>query len=139
MLAVAAAPRVVAVAFSLPAFAPEAAVFVATGACLAKSATFAPGAAALNEFPCDDDSTPVAFSAPIEASMLRPARFTTTCVGVGGMLENAVNEMPDSDAGARKTMRHARCGVTTHLQETRKVALRRDAQSPTAEVSVWAF
>lgn len=33
----------------------------------------------------------------------------------------------------RKTTRNARCGVTTHPDETRKFALRRDAQPPTAD------
>ena len=90
MLAAAAAPRVV-VAFSLPVFAP-AAVLVTTGAGLANSPAFAPGATARKAFPCDDDNTPFPFSAPMCASMLSVKRFTATCErgSYGNLCEGSV-------------------------------------------------
>ena len=97
MLAAAAAPRVV-VAFSLPAFAP-AAVLVTTGAGLANSPALAPGATARKAFPCDDANTPLAFSAPMCASMLSARRFTATCeeAGYGNLSERRVARcVPDA-------------------------------------------
>lgn len=96
VLAAAAAPRVV-VAFSLPAFA-SAAVLVTTGAGLANSPTVAPGTAALSAFPCDEPNTPLAFSAPISASISASGSVYDDLRCGERECERTREEMPDYDA-----------------------------------------